>query len=210
MAEDGLEWTRVKAKQHLVNETVLGLREILQSGHCKAQPLQRWEDAQWFSTWRKDYPVQNEHTLCWLAIIRVDDKTVKGLGSNKFKWRRMDDTQVEALDAEKAGTHTTIFEEIDCLLSLFPKEIGKEPSPPKLKKHRTGAGEEGGAKPPNSSQARAMSKGLNGVTLVSYNVRSLGQGLDGAKKRRYKRYAHSLRAKIILLQEHHSVLRITV
>lgn len=66
------EWTLQEARQHLVTETILGLRRLYINKANRHAPLRAWEQAVWANHWiRSD---SDSYTCIWIPLIVINPK----------------------------------------------------------------------------------------------------------------------------------------
>lgn len=73
-AHDSGQWTLIKAKDLVVNETALALSKMLKSSKDNPPPIVRWEDASWHLKWTtsKNRDVSG---CIWFAVVEVREGT---------------------------------------------------------------------------------------------------------------------------------------
>ena len=81
----GIPWTMKRARQHVVNELSQALHKVLIFGNNSFNPIQQWNQGQWFSEWAAT--PDGEYNCTLYAIIVVTENKVKIRKGKNLEWR---------------------------------------------------------------------------------------------------------------------------
>lgn len=96
----GIPWQEAITKQHVVNEAAQALYKVLVFTHKTANPLQKWRNGHWFSSWTGE--AEGERTCTLYVCAPIQETKAKPRKGQQFGWRRIPEKMWEKITSHKS------------------------------------------------------------------------------------------------------------